>query len=297
MTAEEIFQTLYLYPPYQDFPLDDYPEEEGGWHSDHPYFKQLIGHLKPELVIEVGSWLGGSAINMARLLQEQGGGGRLICVDTWLGAAEFWQSTDKERYGALALKHGYPTVYYQFIANIMHAGVQKQVVPFPQSSTNAAVWMQKRDVKSQLIYIDASHEEMDVYADICAYWPLLEQGGVMFGDDYDAFWPGVIMAVNRFAQENELAVESTEGFWKLSKTGVISQNPEQVMEEITALRAENAVLRAHQSSSLLWTQEVLKQKAAADHFMSEVQREKGRAGHFYDEWQKCLAELKELKGE
>jgi predicted O-methyltransferase YrrM len=38
-----------------------------GWGSTHPYFKQYIDLLKPGLIVEVGTWLGGSAIHMARL--------------------------------------------------------------------------------------------------------------------------------------------------------------------------------------------------------------------------------------
>ena len=43
-----------------------------GWGSTHPYFQKYIELLKPTLIVEVGTWLGGSAIHMGRLLRAAG---------------------------------------------------------------------------------------------------------------------------------------------------------------------------------------------------------------------------------
>jgi len=290
MNPDKLFSALYHESPYAGFPLKDYPEKAGGWHSDSALFDQLIDELKPELVIEVGTWLGGSALHMAKQLKALNNGGRLLCIDTWLGASEFWDNTmDAERYQALAIKHGYPTVFYQFIANVLHAGLEGTIIPFPQTSANAAVWLGKRTLRSKLIYIDGSHEEADVYADLSAYWPLLEHGGVMFGDDYDAYWPGVIIAVNRFAQERGLEVESGEGFWRLTRQGVVEPPRRTEIDELAALRAENAVLRAAQASDLVWSGQV-------SHFMAETNRARARAGFFYEQWQQAEKRLREQIG-
>lgn len=125
----------------------------------------------------------------------------LVCVDTWLGATEFYDSfEDPTRYQSLNLWNGYPQVYYQFLTNVRRRGFHEVVTPFPQSSVNAMRFLAKKDVKFDLIYIDGSHEYDDVYQDIEYAWPLLRDGGILIGDDYCEHWIGVMQAVNEFFQ-------------------------------------------------------------------------------------------------
>ena len=37
-------------------------------------------------------------------------------------------------------------------------------------------------------------------AELRLVWDVLRPGGVVFGDDYDVFWPGVTRAVDKFAR-------------------------------------------------------------------------------------------------
>ena len=142
--------------------------------------------------------------------------GGVLGVDTWLGSLEFWtDKDDASRYGSLELRHGYPTVYYQFLANIKRRGLQRRVVPFPQTSAIAARWLAQRGARAELIYVDASHDEPDVAADLAGYWPLVAPGGVLFGDDYD--WDSVKAAVDAFAAANGLRVERRAIQWLLRK--------------------------------------------------------------------------------
>jgi hypothetical protein len=67
------------------------------------------------------------------------------------------------------------------------------------------------------VYIDAAHGEYEVYGDLIHYWPLVRPGGIMFGDDYYTTWCGVIKAVNRFAFEQSLALETNAGKWFMTK--------------------------------------------------------------------------------
>lgn len=204
--------------PFEGFDADRYPLDLHGWGSDHPIFRQVLAEAKPQLVIEVGTWKGASAIHMARCLQELGLKAQILCVDTWLGAIEFWgDKQDPERYLSLGLKNGYPTVYYQFLANVAKAGFQDVILPFPQTSMIAARWLFQQNVQAQAIYIDASHEEEDVFQDLCSYWKILAPGGIMFGDDYDQYWPSVRAAVRRFSQMIALAHDEGDGKWVFRK--------------------------------------------------------------------------------
>ena len=153
---------------------------------------------------------------MSTICQELGLGTKIVCIDTWLGALEFWTDhTDPERYQSLKLRHGYPTVYYQFLANVCHRGFQNRIIPFPQTASTAALWFRQAGIAADMVYVDASHEEEDVFQDLCNYWEVVKAGGLLFGDDYS--WDGVRLAVQRFAKEENRPVEFCADKWIIRK--------------------------------------------------------------------------------
>ena len=207
---------LHRVDPYEGFDWQQWPDDSSGWGSDSPAFGELVEEIRPSRIIEVGTWKGGSALAMAGHLERLGLDAEIICVDTWLGALEMWTDTaDAERYGALGLKHGYPSLYYQFLANVCRAGRQERITPLPLPSVTAAQWFSLRGVRADLIYIDGSHEEEDVFQDLVSYWDLLRPGGVLFGDDWS--WDGVRLAVEGFASENDLVIRHRHDKWELQR--------------------------------------------------------------------------------
>jgi hypothetical protein len=198
--------------------LNLYPMDLGGWNGNSEVFGRLVSEIKPTTIIEVGSWKGQSAINMGKAVQRLGLPTKIHCVDTWLGANEFWTRLSNSTERDLILKNGYPQIYYQFLSNVVHNRLQNVILPFPNTSENGFRYFEYNNVMAEMIYIDASHEEDDVYKDITNYWNLLKTGGVMFGDDYINNWPGVVKSVNRFAEENNLIVNVLENnFWVINK--------------------------------------------------------------------------------
>jgi glycosyltransferase involved in cell wall biosynthesis len=201
--------------PYAHFNYRDYPQDLQGWGSSDPLFNQLIDQVKPKIIIEVGTWKGASAIHMAKLLQEKEIDGTIICVDTWLGTIE---NLSGEYTMRLSRKHGWPKLYYQFLANVMYNNVHDCIVPLPVSSNIAARWLQQKDFKADLIYIDASYDAKDVYVDITQYWELVKPNGVMIGDDYgDLSHIGVTTAVQQFIKERNLTLKTVRNKWWLQK--------------------------------------------------------------------------------
>lgn len=209
-----LMQALHGHNIYDGFDYAAIPEDLVGWGSDSPAFAELIAQHQPKFIIEVGSWKGGSAVNMVAEMKKQGGG-VLLCIDTWLGALEFWSDkNDPERFQALECKHGYPSVYYRFLANVCHRGHQDTVVPFPLHSASAALWLLRHNLKADLCYLDGSHEEEDIYQDLLDYSQLTRSGGILFGDDWN--WSGVQAAVKRFAQERRLQISHCHDKWLLT---------------------------------------------------------------------------------
>ena len=91
MNKQELLNTLGLPDAFKDFvPVEG--TKLWGWNGDRQIFPALIKQLKPSLIIEVGSWMGLSAANMATSCKALGlNDTAVVCVDTWLGSKEHWR--------------------------------------------------------------------------------------------------------------------------------------------------------------------------------------------------------------
>jgi hypothetical protein len=61
------------------------------------------------------------------------------------------------------------------------------------------------------VYIDGNHEYDYVKGDILNYWPIVKEGGILAGHDYTRSFPGVVEAVDEFANQKGLIV--TTDLW------------------------------------------------------------------------------------
>lgn len=184
-----------------------------GWNSEHELFAMLINQVRPKVIIEVGSYKGRSAIHMGKLTTDYGT--KLYCCDTWLGNVSL-NTADRDDDSKVPCQYGGSALYFQFMRNIIQAGLDHRVYPVLQSSLNAARLLHFMGVTGDLIYIDADHTYEQAFMDLEFYSNLLSPGGVMFGDDYNDF-PGVKMAVDRFAFERGLNVEVNGPAWVMQK--------------------------------------------------------------------------------
>jgi predicted O-methyltransferase YrrM len=187
-----------------------------GWNSDHPALRRLVAELKPGTIIDVGVWKGRSVAFLCNAMRELGLDGAVVAVDTFLGSPEHWNRERPDRiFESLRMRHGFPGLYWQFLSNMAHLGLQDRVVPLPQTSENAAVILKRHGVRPELVHIDAAHEYEPVLGDARRFWDLLAPGGVLIGDDHP--WPGVAKAAQEFAAEvrQDLVVESPK--WIIRK--------------------------------------------------------------------------------
>lgn len=194
--AEDIMKKIYGYDIYTDFDASTYELDLQGWGSTDPVFKQVIEHVAPKLIVEVGTWKGASAIHMAELAPDA----TILCIDTWLGSVEHYGGEGFDN--ILRRVNGFPHLYYQFLSNVMKTKKNGQIIPLPNTSQNAAQILRNFSLRPDLVYIDGSHEYIDVYLDLCAYHPLLKSDGVLIGDDL--FKEGVKRALGQFIQEKNV---------------------------------------------------------------------------------------------
>ena len=179
-------------------PTDVLPQ---GWGSTHPYFKKYIELLKPKLIVEVGTWLGGSAIHMGHLLREAGlNDACIVCVDTWLGSADHYLVPEFRQ--TLKLVNGRATMYDDFMHNVVQSGLQDIILPFSIASTGAAEILRECALTPDLIYLDGDHTSRGFRADLDLYWERLRPGGCLIGDDFD--WEQIHMNVIEFCFQQKI---------------------------------------------------------------------------------------------
>lgn len=194
--------------PYTGFPAEQWG---GTWYGDpgaqREIFEKAIKATNPSLIIEVGSFVGESAIHMAKIVKEQNRDCVILCVDTWYAGFDHWKGAREK----IVSHFGRPDFYYKFIANVISNGVQDVIVPFAMDSIGAARVLKWLGIQSGLVYVDASHEQGDVYRDYSAYWDLISPGGGMLCDDLSNHFPGVLSDFKEFCHFKSLQPVLTEG--------------------------------------------------------------------------------------
>lgn len=124
------------------------------------------------LIVEVGSWIGGSARAMADNTD-----GVVICVDPWA------KTPDMEDAQAASTWAKDPEWLWKHFQRTME-GVDN-VVPMRMTSLEGARWL--RTMKFDMIFLDAAHDFYNVELDVNAWRPLLAPGGLFCGHDWA--WP------------------------------------------------------------------------------------------------------------
>lgn len=142
---------------------------------------------KSEVVIELGSLGGKSSRAIADNLPLNG---VLYCVDTWAGSkfvpgeleyATYWDGNHS---------------YLDFLNTTWDLIQDGKIIPLRMHGKYAASFLLNKNVKADLIFIDAGHGEGETKEDINNFLPLLKPKGTICGHDYNcSIWPDVAKEV------------------------------------------------------------------------------------------------------
>ncbi|KAK7381961.1 hypothetical protein VNO80_00549 [Phaseolus coccineus] len=202
--------------PFENFPPPHAAEKlrrtkrVKGWGSTGAVFENLIRRVRPRTVVEVGTFLGASAIHMAELTRQLDLQTQILCVDDFRGWAGF-----KERFMNIPMENGDVWLFYQFLQNVVTFNQTGSVLPVPFSSGSTLMLFCEWGVYADLVEIDAGHDFLSAWADINRGFRILRPGGVIFGHDYftAADNRGVRRAVDLFAKVHNLKVNVDGQHW------------------------------------------------------------------------------------
>jgi predicted O-methyltransferase YrrM len=144
---------------------------------------QLCRRISARRVIEVGTYKGACSLALAQALQENGGG-EIHCIDI-----------SNDYFGAIReeIERAFPLVRPVFYHG---SGLQ----------TASSGALQQAD----LIFLDADHSCEATFADLEAFFPLLDGNGILAIHD-SIMWDGVCMAIKRFFPVQNVLTLATSG--------------------------------------------------------------------------------------
>lgn len=121
---------------------------------------------RPRFVVEIGSFTGRSSVLIGNFLRSEypptsrhPDPPPLLCIDTWLGdlgmtiGAYYREILDK--------RHGQPTLYHQWLVNIIGANLTHSVLPLMTTSLLGARILDHLRLHADLIYLDSAHEKRE----------------------------------------------------------------------------------------------------------------------------------------
>ncbi|WP_437734609.1 class I SAM-dependent methyltransferase [Sorangium sp. So ce1335] len=187
--AQKPAALLALFPVTRVDPIQGWFSEEAGL-----AYRALVRSIRGGAMVEVGSWKGLSTAYVGRLAARSGVA--LHCVDAWEGSSDEYAA----RYSAMLAAEDVPGV---FRANMEALGIRPIVHRL--ASTDAAARFAEASL--DLVFLDGSHDEAAVLADIEAWWPRLKPGAILAGHDHNEEHAGVTEAVARFTARAGRSIE------------------------------------------------------------------------------------------
>ena len=162
---------------------------------------------RPLRMLEVGSWVGESAIAFLGGAPKDS---RIYCVDHWEGSSSDWTCHIAKEVN----------VWDWFLKNTEDL-IGTSIFPVKGDSVQAAADLGDPQ-ELDLIFLDADHDEAAVRADIAAWERHLSQTGVLCGHDYCGEFPGVVNAVESFLGPLGLTPSRIHGtsVWFVTKTQI-----------------------------------------------------------------------------
>jgi predicted O-methyltransferase YrrM len=212
----------------------------------HVFMMASIWHLTKEKkqdnfqILEIGSWVGASALSFAQGLKiHNDGKGTITCVDAW--KPFFNRETHKDNvYLSMEMALSTETAYQIFTHNI--GTIPESITAQHLRGKTDAILPLLRPNTFDIIFIDADHSYTPVRKDILNSMALVKDGGIICGDDLNLqlsqvdkentvknaeadfikdpltnrnYHPGVTLAVAEIFGE----VSMWGGFWAMQKTG------------------------------------------------------------------------------
>jgi cephalosporin hydroxylase len=153
-------------------------------------YQELIAEVKPELIVECGTWAGGSSLFMAHML-DLAGGGEIVTIDV-LSASEVsvhYQDHLPARASRLRIRPEHPRIHY-----LHGSSVEPEVVQCVRARAAGKARV--------MVVADSDHSAEHAQAELSAYHELVTPGSYFLMEDTNILVDSPRLAVDRFLAEH-----------------------------------------------------------------------------------------------
>lgn len=164
-----------------------------GWFDFNDIYEKMV-RICPNNAhfVEIGSWEGCSSSFMAVEIFNSGKSIKFDCIDTWEGSIEHINFDEIKN----------KSLYDTFIKNMKQ--VSGIYTPIRMTSVEGSKLY--KDESLDFVFIDASHEYIDIKNDIISWLPKIKPGGYLGG--HDIYFDGVNKAVNELLPNVDISLNS-----------------------------------------------------------------------------------------
>lgn len=215
--------------------------------------KDIVKEIKPINILELGTYKGASAINMANALNELAlNNSRIICSDTWTtitygaGAENRILYSEyiflyKHKLQKKYLNFGYPNIYYRFLSNVIHTNNQKYIIPFPSTSSQMLdILLLENKIKFDLIFYHAELSKDAIINSINKSFEIINDDGIFFLPKI--FFNSIKNNLEKITNlDNKVIKEASEGTDKKSFILIFNktnQNLEKIFKNLKLIEYE-----------------------------------------------------------
>ena len=139
-------------------------------------YGEMVSHINNGIIIEVGSYAGRSALSILDICKKNNN--KIYCVDTWKGSSEHQVGKD-----CCVVDPQY--LFSKFNENISLFNGNDIIIPIKLESLDAVDFFMQKNIKADLVFIDADHGYRSVCRDITGWNRVLKDGGILSGHDID----------------------------------------------------------------------------------------------------------------
>lgn len=179
-----------------------------GWFDDNDekLYKYAVDYSKNnDIFVEIGSFKGRSASAMCVNIINSKKDITFYCVDTWNGSEEHQIGKNFED---IDVVNGRLFDIFSHNTKI----VSNYIRPIKTTSIEAVKLF--KDKELQFVYIDASHDYINVSTDLNIWYPKVKSGGILAGHDW-IYFEDVRRAVQEFAKEKSLTIITMANSWMM----------------------------------------------------------------------------------
>lgn len=137
----------------------------------------VLNSLKPQRILEIGSYQGRSACHFIETAMQQHGSLEIYCVDTWQGGQEHIGKCDLSEAEKMFDQN-------MSVATARHPTVQIHKIKDLSHDAMIQLLAQGKKGYFDFVYVDGSHEAPDVLLDALLAHKLCRVGGIIAFDDY-----------------------------------------------------------------------------------------------------------------